>query len=82
MRKPRKMASGRPISVNGMGVSVIFTENRLPWASVTRMASNVLMARDTRMRCNTEPRRIRNSRKPAGRSRTIIAGVQSGKSRY
>ena len=73
LRKPRKMASGRPISVNGIAVSVILMLNRLPCAIVTKVASRILNSSVSRIRCSTEPLSTRKRRSPYGRSRTIIA---------
>ena len=72
MRKPRKMASGKPIRVNGIVVRMILWSNRVPWHQVTRVAIRVLTMRVVRMRGRTEPRTTRNSLSAEGRSRTIM----------
>ena len=70
------MASGRPISVNGMAVRVIFWLNSTPWVKVTRVASSTLMSSTFQICCSTEPRSSRNSFRPEGRSRTIMGGSE------
>src|SRR5450830_1439392 len=71
------MANGRPISENGIAVSVTLVWNRAPWVIVTTVASRMLKASTRKMRGMIEPRISRKSLSPLGRSRTIMPVTRS-----
>ncbi|MNT32139.1 hypothetical protein D3C72_1680040 [compost metagenome] len=75
LRKPRKIASVRPINEKGTKFSDTFQSRIEPWITVTTMASTVMVINCGRITGKMEPRHTKSMRSQCTEGRTIMAGI-------